>query len=188
MKNLHKHLSNVTDKKGTRPILMNILFDSITNRISATDSYRLLSFKQEVENSFLLNPSTLETQSDENYPNIQPLLNQRSTAINFNLNSLGLNNLLSSLKATKDKEVAFIMNGEYLSLKNSIFNHPITHCKENETLVFNRKYLLDCINFLFDYRKENPESEIVFSFSNDYKPTQFISKDFTYVICPIKVK
>lgn len=188
MKNLYKHLSNVTNKKGNRPILMNLLFNSETNTISATDSYRLLAFKQEVENSFLLNPSTLETQSVENYPNIQPLLNQGSTTINFNLNLLGLNNLLSSLKATKDKEVAFIMNGEYLSLKNSIFNHPITHCKEKETLVFNRKYLVDCISFLFDYRKKNPESEITFSFSNDYKPTQFISEDFTYVICPIKVK
>ena len=78
MKNLHKHLFNVTDKKGTRPILMNLLFNSETNTISATDAYRLLSFKKEVTTSFLLNPNTLETQPIENYPNIQTLTNKGS--------------------------------------------------------------------------------------------------------------
>ena len=75
MKNLTKHFTQITKKKGLRPILQGINYNHAKDQLEATDSHRLLMINASynLSESFVFNPLTLE-RIEGNYPNAERLI------------------------------------------------------------------------------------------------------------------
>lgn len=185
-KNLIKHFNNIIGKQLTRPILNTINYDESTKRISATDSYRLLSIYDEtIEKSFNINPNTLEINKME-YPNITRLLLEQKLTY-FKKDNLTKEHL-TFLKSLKENEIKNVYTEDCWKIyynELQIFEIPLYENTNNETIeiYMNAKYLTQAIDFIMNATIQN---EVNITYTNPLRPIAFITNDYQYIITPIR--
>ena len=185
-KNLIKHFNNIIGKQSTRPILNTINFDETTKRISATDSYRLLSiYDESIEKSFNINPNTLEI-NVRDYPDINRLLLEQKGTY-FQKSNLTKEHL-AFLKSLKENEIINVFTKDCWKIyynELQIFEIPLYENTNNETIeiYMNAKYLTQAIDFIMNATIQN---EINITYTNSLRPMGFITNDYQYLITPIR--
>ena len=185
-KNLIKHFNNIIGKQSTRPILNTINFDETTKRISATDSYRLLSiYDESIEKSFNINPNTLEINTRD-YPDISRLLLEQKFTY-FKKSDLTKEHL-AFLKTIKENEIKNVFTEDCWKIyynELQIFEIPLYENTNNETIeiYMNAKYLTQAIDFIMNATIHN---EINITYTHSLRPIAFITNDYQYLIVPIR--
>ena len=185
-KNLIKHFNNIIGKQTSRPILNTINYDATTKRISVTDSHRLLSiYDENIQESFNINPNTLEIITND-YPNINRLLLDQKTTY-FNKDNLTKEHL-TFLKSLKEKHVKNVFTDNCWKLYNDelqIFEIPLydNHNNEQIEIYMNAKYLTHAIDFIIN---ATTFKEINITYTNSVRPIAFMTKDYQYLVTPIR--
>lgn len=185
-KNLIKHFNNIIGKQLTRPILNTINYNEETKRISATDSYRLLSIYDEtIEKSFNINPNTLETNARD-YPDINRLLLEPKVTY-FKKDNLTKEHL-AFLKSLKENEIKNVFKKDCWNIYHNelqIFEIPLYENNNSETIeiYMNAKYLTQAIDFIMNATIHN---EVNITYTNPLRPIAFITNDYQYLITPIR--
>lgn len=190
MKKLVNHFNAITKNTKTRPILSQVNFNSETQMIECTDSYRLLQVKskQLIEHTYNLNLTTLEMNRGI-YPDLKRIVSNKGT----NEFEIILNHLykdrIKLLKAYKkdrinlmivDNELVFKVDNTQIILFTIKINIDKTH--DNFSMYFNSIYLFDCLNFLVETEKTN----ITVYYSNNINPVLFtVENEFNYIITPV---
>ena len=185
-KNLIKHFNNIIGKQSTRPILNTINYNTETKRISATDSYRLLSiYDATIEKSFNINPNTLEINARD-YPDVKRLLLEQKFTY-FKKSNLTKEHL-AFLKSLKENIIKNVFTEECWKIYHNelqIFEIPLYENTNNETIeiYMNAKYLTHAIEFIMN---ATIHSEINITYTNPLRSIAFITNDYQYLITPIR--
>ena len=192
MKNLTKHFTQITKKKGLRPILTGISYNHIKDQLEATDSHRLLMMNANynLNESFIFNPLTLE-RIEGNYPNTERLI----PGVQDNLFRAGEvdTNMLKIIAAYKKENLSLELSDGSLSISNEKDNIialiPITinHNHEYEKTYINASYLYDALSFISDYGKEYPDARINLTMVTRVRPINFSNFEFNYIVTPVRV-
>ena len=192
MKNLTKHFTQITKKKGLRPILQGINYNHTKDQLEATDSHRLLTINANynLSESFVFNPLTLE-RIEGNYPNAERLI----PVVQDNLFRAGEvdANMLKIIAAYKKENVSLELSDGSLSISNTHDNIialiPVTinHNHEYEKTYINASYLHDALSFIADYGKEYPDARINLTMVTRVRPINFSNFEFNYIVTPIRV-
>ena len=192
MKNLTKHFTQITKKKGIRPILQGINYNHTKDQLEATDSHRLLMINASynLNESFVFNPLTLE-RIEGNYPNTERLLPE----VQDNLFRAGEvdTNMLKIIAAYKKENVSLELSDGSLSISNEKGNLialvPVTvnHNHEYEKTYINASYLYDALSFIADYGKEYPDARINLTMVTRVRPINFSTFEFNYIVTPVRV-
>ena len=192
MKNLTKHFTQITKKKGTRPILAGINYNHVKDQLEATDSHRLLMINAsyKLSESFVFNPLTLE-RIDGNYPNTERLIPE----VQDNLFRAGEidTDMLKIIAAYKKENVSLELSDDSLSIINEKDNIialiPVTvnHSHEYEKTYINASYLHDALSFVADYGKEYPDARINLTMVSRVSPINFSNFEFNYIVTPVRV-
>ena len=192
MKTLTKHFTQITKKKGFRPILAGINYNHTKDQLEATDSHRLLTINAsyELSESFVFNPLTLE-RIDGNYPNTERLMPE----VQDNLFRAGEvdTNMLKIIAAYKKENVSLELSDGSLSISNEKDNIialiPVTvnHSHEYEKTYIDASYLHDALSFIADYGKEYPDARINLTMISRVRPINFSNFEFNYIVTPVRV-
>ena len=192
MKNLTKHFTQITKKKGLRPILQGVNYNHTKDQLEATDSHRLLviNASYKLSESFVFNPLTLE-RIDGNYPNTERLIPE----VQDNLFRAGEvdTTLLKILAAYKKENLSLELSDGSLSISNEkdniITQIPVTvnHNHEYEKTYINASYLYDALLFIADYGKEYPDARINLTMVTRVRPINFSNFEFNYIVTPVRV-
>ena len=192
MKNLTKHFTQITKKKGLRPILTGISYNHTKDQLEATDSHRLLMMNANynLNESFIFNPLTLE-RIEGNYPNTERLI----PGVQDNLFRAGEvdTNMLKIIAAYKKENLSLELSDGSLSISNEKDNIialiPITinHNHEYEKTYINASYLYDALSFISDYGKEYPDARINLTMVTRVRPINFSNFEFNYIVTPVRV-
>ena len=192
MKNLTKHFTQITKKKGIRPILQGINYNHAKDQLEATDSHRLLMINASynLNESFVFNPLTLE-RIEGNYPNTERLIPE----VQDNLFRAGEvdTNMLKVIAAYKKENVSLELSDGSLSISNEKGNVialiPVTvnHNHEYEKTYINASYLYDALSFIADYGKEYPDAQINLTMVTRVRPINFSNFEFNYIVTPVRV-
>ena len=192
MKNLTKHFTQITKKKGLRPILQGINYNHAKDQLEATDSHRLLMINASynLSESFVFNPLTLE-RIEGNYPNTERLI----PVVQDNLFRAGEvdTNMLKIIAAYKKENVSLELSDGSLSISNGKDNIialiPVTinHNHEYEKTYISASYLYDALSFIADYGKEYPDARINLTMVTRVRPINFSNFEFNYVVTPVRV-
>ena len=192
MKNLTKHFTQITKKKGLRPILQGINYNHTKGQLEATDSHRLLTINANynLSESFVFNPLTLE-RIEGNYPNAERLI----PVVQDNLFRAGEvdANMLKIIAAYKKENVSLELSDGSLSISNAkdniIAQIPITinHNHEYEKTYINASYLYDALSFIADYGKEYPDARINLTMISRVRPINFSNFEFNYIVTPVRI-
>lgn len=200
MKNLIKHLKVIT-KNSKREVLKYVEFNGKNKVINATDSFRLLSFKNDSEvETYLLNLESLE-RLNGNYPNVSRLLPLDGFDYKMKYSEISMG-LLSEL--TKNKKLLLKLTFEdgklkiekeenidkdgmrYKELTEICSLNYITETKETHIIWFNAEYVRDCLSFIRDYGLDKKEDSFNIKLQSNVKPMLFKGDDFDYLITPIR--
>ena len=192
MKNLTKHFTQVTKKKGLRPILQGINYNHTKDQLEATDSHRLLTINANynLSESFVFNPLTLE-RIEGNYPNTERLIPEVQDNL-FRASEVDAN-MLKIIATYKKENVSLELSDGSLSISNEKDNIialiPVTvnHNHEYEKTYMNASYLYDALSFIADYGKEYPDARINLTMVTRVRPINFSSFEFNYIITPVRV-
>ena len=192
MKNLTKHFTQITKKKGLRPILQGINYNHTKDQLEATDSHRLLMINANynLNESFVFNPITLE-RIEGNYPNTERLIPE----VQDNLFRAGEvdTTMLKIIAAYKKENVSLELSDDSLSISNEKDNVialiPVTvnHNHEYEKTYINASYLYDALSFIADYGKEYPDARINLTMVTRVRPINFSNFEFNYIVTPVRV-
>ena len=192
MKNLTKHFTQITKKKGLRPILQGISYNHTKDQLEATDSHRLLmiNVKYKLSESFVFNPLTLE-RIEGNYLNTERLI----PVVQDNLFRAGEvdANMLKIIAAYKKENLSLELSDGSLSIisakDNVITSIPVTvnHNHEYEKTYINASYLHDALSFIADYGKEYPDARINLTMVTRVRPINFSNFEFNYIVTPVRV-
>ena len=192
MKNLTKHFTQITKKKGLRPILQGINYNHAKDQLEATDSHRLLMINAsyKLSESFVFNPLTLE-RIEGNYPNTERLI----PVVQDNLFITGEvdANMLKLIAAYKKENLSLELSDGSLSISNEkdniITQIPVTinHAHEYEKTYINASYLYDALSFVADYGKEYPDAQINLTMVTRVRPINFSNFEFNYIVTPVRV-
>ena len=192
MKNLTKHFTQITKKKGLRPILQGVNYNHTKDQLEATDSHRLLviNASYKLSESFVFNPLTLE-RIDGNYPNTERLIPE----VQDNLFRAGEvdTNMLRIIAAYKKENVSLELSDGTMSISNEkdniIATIPVTvnHNHEYEKTYINASYLYDALLFIADYGKEYPDARINLTMVTRVRPINFSNFEFNYIVTPVRV-
>lgn len=192
MKNLTKHFTQITKKKGIKPILAGINYNHVKDQLEATDSHRLLMINANynLNESFIFNPLTLE-RIEGNYPNTERLIPE----VQDNLFRAGEvdSNMLKIIAAYKKENLSLELSDGSLSISNEKDNIialiPVTinHNHEYEKTYINASYLYDALSFISDYGKEYPDARINLTMVTRVRPINFSNFEFNYVVTPVRV-
>ena len=191
MKKLVNHFNAITKNTKARPVLSQVNFNSETQMIECTDSYRLLQVKskQPIEHTHTINLTTLET-NEVIYPDLSRLVPTSGT-IEFEMILDGLKQeQIKTLKAYKKERVHVIIDDDKLVFKIdntqiTLFSIPINSDKSinDFSMYFNPIYLFDCLNFLLESEKSN----IDVYYGYNFRPLLFsVENEFNYLITPIR--
>ena len=196
MKNLSKHLKVIT-KNSKREVLKYVEFNGKNKVINATDSSRLLSFKNDSEvETYLLNLESLE-RLDGNYPNVSSILplygfdyEMKYSEISKGLLSELTKNKKLLLKLTFEDDKLKIEKEEKIDkeLTEICSLNYITETKETHIIWFNAEYVRDCLSFIRDYGLDKKEDSFNIKLQSNIKPMLFKGDDFDYLIAPIRNK
>ena len=199
MKNLHKHLSNITKSKATaaRPVLQHINYNADSQSIIACDSHRLLEFnsKETIEKTFSLHYQTMQLlDSGITYPNVSRLKPEANTVAKININSID-KTVETLLKAYKKEVVKVTVSEKQLTIE-TISGQSVTTLELLETVErpevihFKATYLLDLFTMLIDYKKECSINCLNFGISSSIRPAFFEpeNRQFYYLITPVRMK
>ena len=192
MKNLTKHFTQITKKKGLRPILQGINYNHVKDQLEATDSHRLLMINAsyKLNDSFVFNPLTLE-RIDGNYPNTERLIPEVQDNL-FRAGEVDAN-MLKIIAAYKKENISLELSDGSLSIINAKDNViaviPVTinHNHEYEKTYINASYLYDALSFIADYGKEYPDARINLTMVTRVRPINFSNFEFNYIVTPIRV-
>ena len=192
MKNLTKHFTQITKKKGLRPILQGINYNHTKDQLEATDSHRLLMINASynLSESFIFNPLTLE-RIEGNYPNTERLI----PVVQDNLFRAGEvdTTMLKIIAVYKKENVALELSDGSLSISNekdniiTIIPVTINHSHEYEKTYINASYLYDALSFIADYGKEYPDARINLTMVTRVRPINFSNFEFNYIVTPVRV-
>ena len=192
MKNLTKHFTQITKKKGLRPILQGINYNHAKDQLEATDSHRLLMINASynLSESFVFNPLTLE-RIEGSYPNTERLIPE----VQDNLFRAGEvdTTLLKILAAYKKENLSLELSDGSLSISNEKDNVialiPVTinYNHEYEKTYINASYLHDALSFIVDYGKEYPDAWINLTMVTRVRPINFSNFEFNYIVTPVRV-
>jgi len=192
MKNLTKHFTQITKKKGIRPILAGINYNHAKDQLEATDSHRLLiiNANYNLNESFVFNPLTLE-RIDGNYPNTERLIPE----VQDNLFRAGEvdTDMLKIIATYKKENLSLELSDGSLSIINEKDNIialiPVTinHTHEYEKTYINASYLYDALSFIADYGKEYPDARINLTVVTRVRPINFSNFEFNYIVTPVRV-
>ena len=192
MKNLTKHFTQITKKKGLRPILQGINYNHVKDQLEATDSHRLLMINANynLNDSFVFNPLTLE-RIEGNYPNTERLLPEVQDNL-FRAGEVDAN-ILKIIAAYKKENISLELSDGSLSIINAKDNViaviPVTinHNHEYEKTYINASYLYDALSFIADYGKEYPDARINLTMVTRVRPINFSNFEFNYIVTPVRV-
>ena len=192
MKNLTKHFTQITKKKGLRPILQGINYNHAKDQLEATDSHRLLmiSASYNLNESFVFNPLTLE-RIEGNYPNTERLIPEVQDN-SFRAGEVDAN-MLKIIAAYKKENASLELSDGSLSIINAKDNViaviPVTinHNHEYEKTYINASYLYDALSFIADYGKEYPDAKINLTMVTRVRPINFSNFEFNYIVTPVRV-
>ena len=192
MKNLTKHFTQITKKKGLRPILQGINYNHAKDQLEATDSHRLLMINASynLSESFVFNPLTLE-RIDGNYPNTERLIPEVQDNL-FRAGEVDAN-MLKIIAAYKKENVSLELSDGSLSISNEKDNIialiPVTvnHSHEYEKTYINASYLHDALSFIADYGKEYPDARINLTMVTRVRPINFSNFELNYIVTPVRV-
>lgn len=192
MKNLTKHFTQITKKKGIRSILQGINYNHTKDQLEATDSHRLLMINAsyKLNESFVFNPLTLE-RIEGSYPNTERLIPE----VQDNLFRAGEvdTTLLKILAAYKKENVSLELSDDSLSISNekdniiAVIPVTINHTHEYEKTYINASYLYDALSFIADYGKEYPDARINLTMVTRVRPINFSNFEFNYIVTPVRV-
>ena len=192
MKNLTKHFTQITKKKGLRPILQGINYNHAKDQLEATDSHRLLMINASynLSESFVFNPLTLE-RIEGNYPNTERLI----PVVQDNLFRAGEvdTNMLKIIAAYKKENVSLELSGGSLSISNekddviAVIPVTVNHNHEYEKTYIDASYLYDALSFIADYGKEYPDAKINLTMVTRVRPINFSNFEFNYIVTPVRV-
>lgn len=191
MKKLVNHFNAITKNTKARPVLSQVNFNSETQMIECTDSYRLLQVKskQPIEHTHTLNLTTLEM-NDGIYPDLSRLVPTSGT-LELEMILTGLNKeQVKTLKAYKKEMIQLLVDGNNLIFKVdntqiTLFTVPIHIDKsvDDFSMYFNPIYLFDCLTFLLETEKSNT----MVYYGNNFRPLLFtVENEFNYLITPIR--
>ena len=192
MKNLTKHFTQITKKKGLRPILQGINYNHTKDQLEATDSHRLLTINANynLSESFVFNPLTLE-RIEGNYPNTERLIPEVQDNL-FRASEVDAN-MLKIIATYKKENVSLELSDGSLSISNEKGNVialiPVTvnHNHEYEKTYINASYLHDALSFIADYGKEYPDARINLTMVTRVRPINFSNFEFNYIVTPVRV-
>ena len=192
MKNLTKHFTQITKKKGLRPILQGINYNHAKDQLEATDSHRLLMINASynLSESFVFNPLTLE-RIEGNYPNTERLIPEVQDNL-FRAGEVDAN-MLKIIAAYKKENLSLELSDGSLAINNEKDNIitliPVTvnHSHEYEKTYINASYLHDALSFIADYGKEYPDARINLTMVTRVRPINFSSFEFNYIVTPVRV-
>ena len=192
MKNLTKHFTQITKKKGLRPILQGINYNHAKDQLEATDSHRLLMINASynLSESFVFNPLTLE-RIEGNYPNAERLIPETQNNL-FRAGEVDTN-MLKIIAAYKKENVSLELSDGSLSISNGKDNIialiPVTinHNHEYEKTYISASYLYDALSFIADYGKEYPDAWINLTMVSRVRPINFSNFEFNYITTPVRV-
>ena len=192
MKNLTKHFTQITKKKGLRPILKGINYNHVKDQLEATDSHRLLMINAnyKLSESFVFNPLTLE-RIDGNYPNTERLIPEAQDNL-FRASEVDTN-ILKLIAVYKKENVSLELSDDSLSISNEkdniIATIPVTvnHNHEYEKTYINASYLYDALSFVADYGKEYPDARVNLTMVTRVRPINFSNFEFNYIVTPVRV-
>ena len=192
MKNLTKHFTQITKKKGLRPILQGINYNHAKDQLEATDSHRLLMINASynLSESFVFNPLTLE-RIEGNYPNTEWLIPEVQDNL-FRANEVDTN-MLKIIAAYKKENVSLELSDGSLSIINekdniiALIPVMINHNHEYEKTYINASYLYDALSFIADYGKEYPDARINLTMVTRVRPINFSNFEFHYIVTPVRV-
>ena len=192
MKNLTKHFTQITKKKGLRPILQGINYNHLKDQLEATDSHRLLMINASynLNESFVFNPLTLE-RIEGNYPNTERLIPETQDNL-FRAGEVDTT-MLKIIAAYKKENLSLALSDDSLSISNEkdniIATIPVTvnHNHEYEKTYINASYLYDALSFVADYGKEYPDARINLTMVTRVRPINFSNFEFNYIVTPVRV-
>ena len=191
MKNLTNHFTNIT--KGvsdSRPILQGINYNKEFGFIAATDSHRLLYFKNEqIPATYVQNPLTLEFMVGH-YPDVTRLLSKNGNNVLFDPSDI-TPQFIALLKAMKTDLIEIKIKADILSFhkekEGSFFSIGLqTTAPENEIIAANAKYVLQAIQFVADAYKFQTKETVTFNYTTCVRPFTFRTSCYDYLITPIR--
>ena len=192
MKNLTKHFTQITKKKGLRPILQGINYNHAKDQLEATDSHRLLMINASynLSESFVFNPLTLE-RIEGNYPNTERLIPEVQDNL-FRASEVDAN-MLKTIAAYKKENLSLELSDGAMSISNEKDNiiatipATVNHNHEYEKTYINASYLHDALSFIADYGKEYPDAWINLTMVSRVRPINFSNFEFNYIVTPVRV-
>ena len=192
MKNLTKHFTQITKKKGIRPILQGINYNHTKDQLEATDSHRLLMINASynLNESFVFNPLTLE-RIEGDYPNTERLIPEVQDN-SFRVGEVDTT-LLKIIAVYKKENLSLELSDGSLSIINAKDNViavvPVTvnHNHEYEKTYINASYLYDALSFVADYGKEYPDARVNLTMVTRVRPINFSNFEFNYIVTPVRV-
>ena len=192
MKNLTKHFTQITKRKGLRPILAGINYNHTKDQLEATDSHRLLTINANynLSESFVFNPLTLD-RIEGNYPNTERLIPEVQDNL-FRAGEVDAN-MLKIIAAYKKENLSLELSDGSLSIINAkdnvIAEIPVTinNNHEYEKTYINASYLYDALSFIVDYAKEYPDARINLTMVSRVRPINFSNFEFNYIVTPVRV-
>ena len=191
MKNLTTHFTNIT--KGvsdSRPILQGINYNKEAGVMAATDSHRLLYFKNEqIPATYVQNPLTLEF-LDGHYPDVTRLLPNGGNNVLFDPKDV-TPQFIAFLKAMKTDIIEIKIQADILSFhkehEGSFFSIGLQNtAPENEIIAANAKYVLQAIQFVKDAEKYHTREHVILNYSTSERPFTFRTECYEYLITPIR--
>lgn len=196
MKNLHKHLSNITKSKATtsRPILQHFHYNKESQSIAACDSHRMLEFKSKepIEKTFNIHYQTMQLVNENiAYPNLQGLKPSKADTV-AKIDVKAINpSLLQLLKVYKKEVIKLTFNEKQLTIETDtqfITTLPLLETVENCQLYMQCSYFIDLIAFFIDYLKEVRCESLVAGFCGTIRPIFFETENrqFYYLITPVR--
>ena len=191
MKNLTTHFTNIT--KGvsdSQPILQGINYNKEAGFMAATDSHRMLYFKNEqIPATYVQSPLTLEF-LDGHYPDVTRLLSTSGSNVIFDPKDI-TPQFIALLKAMKNDVIEIKIQADLLSFhkehEGSFFNIGLQNtAPENEVIAANAKYVLQAIQFVADAYKFHTKESVTFNYTTCLRPFTFRTTCYDYLITPIR--